>query len=154
MAGGTAIKLKKPTPLLVVSRVALLDWLMRVILAPGTRASAISRTVPDIDAVFCAPATGTNRSMATAPNARRRSVFNDWIADSRKFSFIDIDKMCLQSCEVRSPGFSDANVRRMPLFVSEHYLDNREGCVRCSLPIREGARPFASARSGSPRRKR
>src|ERR1035441_1210449 len=57
MAGGTAIKLKKPSPLLVVSRVALLDWLMRVILAPGTRASAISRTVPDIVAVFCAAAT-------------------------------------------------------------------------------------------------
>src|ERR1035441_10509229 len=82
MAGGTAIKLKKPSPLLVVSRVALLDWLMRVILAPGTRASAISRTVPDIDGVFCAGATDTNRRMAAAENAASISGTVRDIADA------------------------------------------------------------------------
>ena len=66
-----AEKLKYPSPLLVVDRVALLASSISVTVAPGTRASAVSRTVPAIDEVVYAEAAATANKRKKPPRMDR-----------------------------------------------------------------------------------
>jgi hypothetical protein len=62
----------------------------------GTSAPVVSFTVPETDVVDCAWAAAAGKSGAATPSTRHGIVFIDRIDDSRKYSFLSIDKMCLQ----------------------------------------------------------